>query len=206
MTISRGMPVGLLWGFPIILLLALVAALVINWAEASRSRIEVLGELPAFQLTERGGERIDRGDLKGRLHVVCFIFTNCPGVCPLMMTNLKPLYDLYEHSDKIRFLSISVDPESDSLAALQAYAEKYGITDNRWLLACAPIEAVKGLMEDGFMLDSDDLPGGHPTHFILVDDQARIRGYYPYDEPGAIYLMKQHIRELARDLQEVRQE
>ena len=200
MEVKRGMPSGLLWGFPIILFLAAVAALVINWAEASRSRIEVIGDVPAFQLIERGGESVTRTDLQGRLHVVSFIFTRCPGVCPRMMQNLLPLYELYDGSDKVRFLSISVDPDYDTLEALQAYAERYGIDDNRWLFTRAPIEKVKSLMEEGFMLDASDLPGGHPTHFILVDDKARIRGYFPHDQEGAIYLLKQNIRELGRDL------
>jgi len=200
MTAKRGMPGGLLWGLPITLFLALVAALVINWAEASRMKIPVLGDVPSFQLTERSGKSIDRSDLDGKLHVIDFFFTSCPVVCPLMMSNLKPLYDLYANSDKIEFLSISVDPDNDSLAAMQAYAERVGITDDRWLLARAPIEEVSNLMEKGFMIDSADLPGGHPTHYILVDAQGRIRGYYPYDDEGAIYLLKQHIRELAREM------
>ena len=132
--------------------------------------------------------------------MISFIFTNCPGVCPMMMQTEKPLYDLYHNSDKVQFLSISVDPESDSLAALRAFAEKYGITDNRWLFGRAPMADVKKLIRDGFMMDASSLPGGHPIHFVLVDDKARIRGYYPYDEDGAIYLLKQHIRELARQL------
>ncbi len=197
---KRGMPGGLLWGFPIILLLAFVAALVINWAEASRTKIPKLGDVPAFELTERNGAKLHRSDLEGKLHVVNFFFTSCPVVCPMMMAELKPLYDMYSNSDKIEFLSISVDPDRDSLAVMQAYAQKHGITDERWKLARAPMEDIRNLMEKGFMLDSEDLPGGHPTHYILVDDHARIRGYYPYDDEGAIYLLKQHIRELAREM------
>jgi protein SCO1/2 len=194
------MPGDLLWGLPIMLALAFIAALVIAWAEKSKSAIPDLGEVPAFQLTERSGQELTRADMMGRLFVVDFFFTNCPSVCPLMTRTLKPLYDLYKNSDKVRFLSISVDPASDSLTALQAFAKEYGITDNRWLFARAPIEDVRKLMREGFMLNADDLPAGHPTYYILVDDKAHIRGFYPFNEEGAIYVLKQHIRELAREM------
>ena len=117
--------------------------------------------------------------------------------CPLMAEQMIPLYQLYKHSEQVQFVSISVDPERDSLPRLREYARGLGVTDNRWVFLRAPIDSVIWLAEDGFMV-SGDFPGGHSTKFILVDQQGRIRGYFDYDDPHQIELLKVDIKELAR--------
>ena len=100
----------------------------------------------------------------------------------------------------MHFLSISVDPDRDSLTVLQRYANDHGVTDNRWLFARGALVDVAYLMEKGFMLAADELPSGHPSQFILVDEQGQIRGYYTNEDPSGMNALKLHIRELARAL------
>jgi len=50
------------------------------------------------------------------------------------------------------------------------------------------------------MLAADDLPAAHSTKFVLVDQQARIRGYYSGIDAGKIDILKSHISELAKEL------
>jgi protein SCO1/2 len=157
-----------------------------------------LGEVPRFSLTERNGKPVTKDDLTGHLTVVDFIFTTCRGICPTMTANMSELYQLYKSSDKVHFLSISVDPDRDSLEVLLRYANDHGVTDNRWLFARGALVDVAYLMEKGFMLSAEDLPGGHPSQFILVDNKAQIRGYYTNEDPSGLDALKTQIRELAR--------
>lgn len=186
------------WAVPVIALLAVIAALVINQAESSRANLPILCQVPPFTLTERSGNPLTVGDLKGRIQIVDFIFTNCPGVCPVMTANMAELYRLYASSDKVHFLSISVDPDRDSLAVLRRYATDHGVTDKRWLFARGPLTDIAQLLEKGFLLAADDLPTGHPSRFILVDDNGRIRGYYSGDDQESLSALKTHVRVLAR--------
>ncbi len=50
------------------------------------------------------------------------------------------------------------------------------------------------------MLAADELPAGHPSQFVLVDDKAQIRGYYSNGEPSEMPILKRDIRELARQI------
>lgn len=200
MTTSNRIPKGIFWTVPIVALLAIAAAVIINWAETSRAELLVLGEVPRFSFTERSGKPVTQDDLKGHLTVVDFIFTTCRGICPVMARNMGELYELYKTSDKVRFLSISVDPDRDSLEVLQRYAIDHGVTDDRWLFARGALVDVAHLMEKGFMLSAEDLPGGHPSQFILVDEKGQIRGYYTNEEETGLPKIKMHIQELARAL------
>jgi len=114
-----------------------------------------------------------------------------------MATKMGELYKLYDSSSRVQFISISVDPEHDSLTVLQAYAERQGVTDNRWVFLHGAIDSVVNLSENGFKIAADDLPGGHTTRFILVDQKGRIRGYYDGLDDASLGIMKTHIRQLA---------
>ncbi|MDH4155803.1 MAG: SCO family protein [candidate division Zixibacteria bacterium] len=194
-------PKMLIWLIIAMMVLAVMALLVVNWTNVSRSKIPVWGELPQFTFTAaHTGQPFGLEDMKGRLNVVDFIFTRCRSACPIMGGNFSELYSLYKGSDKVRFVSISVDPEHDSLAVLREYARQQGVTDDRWVFLRAPVEQVRQLCEGGFMLAADDLPGGHTTKFTLVDHLGRIRSYHEGLDSTGMRILKDNIRQLARDL------
>lgn len=187
-----------IWSMPLIVILAVIAALVVNSAEQSRARLPILGEVPSFKITTSNGDEFTRSELNGRLHVVNFMFTRCQGVCPTMSANIRKMYDLYHGSDKVRFLSVTVDPDNDSLEVLRRYAGQFGVDDGRWLFARAPLVDVAALIEHGFMLDASDLPANHPSYLILVDQSGQIRGYYSYNDEDELTKLREDIRNLAR--------
>lgn len=197
---NRTFPLALLFGIGFAFVLALFAAFVIQMAKTSRADLPVIATVPEFTLTERSGEPVSHTDLPGTLWVVDFIFTNCQGACPVMTREMSELYELYSNSEKIRFLSISVDPERDTLEVLRNYAQSHGVTDDRWLFTRGPIEDVVRISEQGFLLPAENLPMGHSTKFVLVDENSYIRGYYDALNKAEVELMKTHIRELARKM------
>jgi protein SCO1/2 len=184
----------------LIILFGITAVFVIEWANVSRGNIPVYGTLPEFEFTERSGEPFGLNEMRGKINVVDFFFSNCHGPCPIMNGNIRELYDLYESSDRIQFVSISVDPARDTLLRLQEYAKEMGVVDFRWVFLRAPIDSVADLMENGFMLAAEDLPGGHTTQFVLVDNLGRIRGYYSGIDDAEVELLKEHIRIIGREL------
>ena len=59
--------------------------------------------------------------------ILNFIFTTCGAICPVMSATFSQVQDaLGEARDAVRMVSISIDPEQDTPAALKAYAGKYG--------------------------------------------------------------------------------
>jgi protein SCO1/2 len=161
----------------------------------------VLGTVPEFAFTDQTGAKVRSADLAGRVHVVNFIFTRCPTICPVTSRKMQRLAErLADRADAIRFVSFSVDPEHDTPEVLAAFAARYRADPARWKFLTGPPAALKIAAEQGFKVavERGDAPAEgtpsitHDTHFILVDRHLRIRGYYDSDEA-------RRLDELARD-------
>ena len=181
----------------VLLLVVAIPLLVVDKVQKSRPDLPALGEVPPFELTERSGEPFGRKDLDGRINVVDFIFTNCKGACPVMSTFMSDLYETFDTVEAIRFVSISVDPDRDSLAVLGRYADDFGVDDDRWVFLRGPIDSVVTLCEEGFMMAAEGLPMGHSTRFVLVDRTGQIRGYYDGMDAASMDTLEQHLAWMA---------
>lgn len=75
--------------------------------------------------------------------VISFIFTSCPDACPLINAQIQKLQGEVEDrlGDDIHFVSISVDPLTDTAEVLAEYREKFGAKDGWWFFTGTP-EAV----------------------------------------------------------------
>lgn len=180
-----------------LLIIALIGTYMIQRANRSKLALPTLGDVPQFTFTERSGEPFGRKDLMGKITVMDFIFTRCIGVCPVMADRIGDLYKRFESYPDVQFVSVSVDPDYDSLSVLQRYATDHGVTDNRWLFLRAPQDSVIALAEGGLKLPMSDLPQGHSSKFVLIDNNAEIRGYYASDDDQSQLLLQQHMRALA---------
>lgn len=164
----------------------------------SRTSLPVIAKLPDFDLVDQDGQPFKRRDLNGKVSVVAFIFTRCKGPCPMMSAEMSELYKRYESSDKVQLISISVDPVHDAPAVLKEYAAQYGVKDNRWKFLTGKVGDITSLAEKGFMLAAEGLPEGHSTKFVLVDQDARIRGYYGSGNRDILETLKAHLEELVQ--------
>jgi protein SCO1/2 len=88
-------------------------------------------ELPDFTLMNQDGKRISLKDFRGKALAITFIYTKCPlpNYCILMSRNFSDLANQLstndELKDKIRLLSVSFDPKSDTPAKLKDYGKGY---------------------------------------------------------------------------------
>jgi protein SCO1/2 len=171
-----------------------VAALVVVIAATAVDRWRrpepppLMDQAPAFTLTNRDGRAVRSQDLAGKPWIADFIFTRCPASCPLMTARMARLDQELARDHEVRLVSISVDPEHDTPAVLERYAQSYKAPP-RWLFLTGGKEEIYRLSRQGFKLGIDipppSGPGGpavepilHSTRFVLVDGQGRIRGYY----------------------------
>jgi protein SCO1 len=138
--------------------------------------------LPDFSLTDQTEKTVTLADLKGKVWVADFIFTNCGGTCPMMTDKMRELQERLP--GEIRMVSITVDPDRDTPKALAAYAAEHGATRERWLFLTGDKQSLYDLCVKGFKLPLDESGGtaaepiAHSTRFVLVDKQGEIRGYY----------------------------
>lgn len=181
----------------VVLVLLIGALFVLRHADKTRADLPNLGVVPPFELTDQYGRTFTKDDMLGKLTVVDFIFTRCLGACPIMAVNMSDLYQAFGDADDILFLSVTVDPDHDTLEVLQAYATEQNVTDDQWRFLRGPMEVVAPLLQDGFKLSAEDLPSAHPTKFVLVDRNGIIRGYYDGLDKASTKILKTHIAELA---------
>ncbi|MBD3234265.1 MAG: redoxin domain-containing protein [candidate division Zixibacteria bacterium] len=186
---------------PIITFLAIVAFLVIEKANQSRSNLPTYGEVPDFAFKDSQGKQFGRDELLGKISIIDFFFTSCRGPCPVMSSNMAELYQAFSTSDQVQLVSISVDPEVDTPEVLNQYAEAHGVTDNRWRFLRADLAAVIKLSEKGFHLAAENLPSMHSTKFILVDENAEIRGYYSGTDEASMKILISDVRQLVKKIE-----
>jgi protein SCO1/2 len=181
-------------------LICFCSIFIADCSKVKQEPIPVLGTLPDFSLTERSGQPLGLKDLRGHVWVADFIFTNCAGTCPMMTTAMTEIQKtaLAEKWDDVKLVSITVDPERDSPKVLQRFADGYGALKDRWYFLTGDGAAIQQLANKGFLLSAATSTGGsteepiiHSNRFVLVDRQARIRGYYDgTDEEGVKQLLK----------------
>jgi len=196
---SGGFRIRWWWTLPAIALALLIAFLIILQLDRPHHSLPVLGQVPSFVMADQDGRPFGRDNLLGRFSVVDFFFTSCPGACPIMGNNMIRVYQAFKGSGQVRCVSISVDPERDSLATLRAYSRRWGVDDDGWVFLRAPLDSVVLLCEKGFMMPAEGLPGGHTTRFALVDTAGRIRGYYDGLDSAAVALLESHLHQLINE-------
>lgn len=147
-----------------------------------------VSNLPPFSLTERSGKTITNRDLSGKIWVADFVYTTCPGPCPMITANMAKLQKELANDPNVQLVSFTVDPQNDTPAALAAYATKFGADPNRWWFLTGLQKPLYDLIQNGFYQAVEDNRGKQPqegqflvTHsiyFVLVDRNGYVRNSY----------------------------
>lgn len=157
----------------------------------------VFYQIPDFKAVDQNGKNISFNNLKNSIVITNFFFCSCKDVCPTMNRRLSKVYEKFKEFSEIQFLSISVDPEQDSIPVLNAYAKKYNADSSIWHFVRADeTELLK--IGQGFLLpvSIEDKTIDHSQQFILVDKERRIRGTYDSFSDVEIQRLEEDIKVL----------
>lgn len=145
-------------------------------------------------------------DSAGKIIVVNFFFTHCPTICPSLTMNMKKLQETLKKSEKVgdrtadyvQFLSISIDPERDSVAALKKWADRFQVNPVNWWLVTGNKEEIYNLCINDMKLGLVDGEGVdtafiHTDRFVLIDRERIIRGYYRGLDEESLLKLSQDI-------------
>lgn len=140
-------------------------------------------QIPYFEFVNQDGNKITRDDLLGHVYITDFFFATCPTICPKMTTNMSYLQEKFKDNKNLKFLSITVNPEHDSVSVLKEYAEKVHADTKSWDFVTGNKDSIYDIAFNGFFVSTqrDSIaPGGflHSGMLILVDKNAHIRGYF----------------------------
>ena len=143
---------------------------------------ELRAPAPSFALIDQEGEPVSSDALRGKVLLVDFVFTQCPGPCPILTSRHVSLQRELspELRARTRFVSISLDPERDTPEALRAYAEARGADLADWSFLTGEAEAVAAVVK-GFGVGTirrDDGTIDHLVATFVVDDNGRIAEHF----------------------------
>src|SRR5436305_15046379 len=122
--------------------------------------ISSYGTIPSFQFTNQNGQPFCLAQLAGKMWIVDFIYTTCPGPCPMISSRMSELQKPLEKTE-VHLVSFSVDPEKDTPAILRSYAERLQAETGRWDFLTGPKSAIYKLSHDG------------SKHAVLSDTSAQ---------------------------------
>lgn len=112
--------------------------------------------------------------------LVFFGFVNCPDVCPITMSALAETYRDLGEPDAMNVVMITVDPENDDAARVDAYATGFHPDFEGYTGSAEQISAAASRFFVGY--GGQDAQIVHTEAVALVDAQGRLRGVYGQDK------------------------
>ncbi len=91
--------------------------------------------------------------MAGKVYVAEFFFTTCPGICPKMNSNLRPVYEKYKNEPNFLILSHTVNPSTDSVSRMRHYADSLGVDAGHWLFLTGPKDSLYLAARLSYLLD-----------------------------------------------------
>jgi cytochrome oxidase Cu insertion factor (SCO1/SenC/PrrC family) len=159
-----------------------------------RPVLPAIRSIPPFTLNERSGRVVTNADLAGKIWVADFIYTTCPGPCPLVTAEMAKIQQAEIGDPHVQLVTFTVDPKTDTPEVLAAYANSFHADLNKWWFLTGPEKPLYDLIENGFLqavqdnrgqpLEPGQGPVTHSTYFALVDASGHLRGAYQSQDPA----------------------
>jgi protein SCO1/2 len=151
--------------------------------------------VPDFTLTNQLGQAVSLKDVatindkdtSRRVVVADFFYTHCPTICPVMTKNMKRLQNTVKEAvdvdgrttQLVQFISFSIDPGRDSVAALKKWADRFQIDPSNWWLLTGDKQAIYDLslkhMNLAVQDPQIDSSFPHTDIFVLIDKNGVVR-------------------------------
>jgi|NOAtaT_6_FD_contig_61_1951495_length_3198_multi_4_in_0_out_0_3 protein SCO1/2 len=158
-----------------------------------------------FAFVSQNGDVITQDSLAGFIFVADVFFSTCPGICPKMSAGMQKIQDAYRNDPTVKLLSISVDPEHDSVPVLRDYADRYEAVDHKWYFLTGNKKEIYQFAHQEFFFratedSTQEIQFVHDNTLRLVDKEGRFRGmFYDGTNTTEVDSAIAHIKVLQRE-------
>ena len=148
--------------------------------------------LPNVELLSADGKVFSLQDYAGKYVFVDFIFSNCREICPAITQSfirLNQALDQERNDHRYALLSITFDPERDSISILQQHAKALGAQPEKWVFARVHDEAELDLLLDAFGITVIPRPDGqfeHNAAIHLLNKKSQLVKIYDFENTDLI--------------------
>lgn len=185
--------------------------------EPSEVGLQKFEAIPNFSFTDSKSKIITKKDMQGKVFILKFFFTSCPNICPKMIKNARLLENKFFSHPNFEIISITIDPKNDTPEILKNYAQKRGISQEKWHFLTGNEEIIYDFANKGFRLyaaKNEKVEGGfqHSGLFALIDKKGYIRSrtiqqannqiplkYYDGLDLKHIQMLKEDIAKLLKE-------
>ena len=146
-----------------------------------------------IRLVNQLGDTVNLYDQKGKIIILDFFFTSCGSICPKLTRNMSKLQQSFirggdKHKKQVdttivQFMSMSVDPQRDSVPVIREYANRMDVVADNWWLLTGNRDSIYNFAFEEMKVDkfseepvSPDFV--HTSRFVLIDKNMQVRGYY----------------------------
>ncbi len=171
-----------------------------------KTGLPVLNKVQTFSFLNQNGDRITNSDVEGKVYLAEFFFTTCPGICPKMNTNLRPVYEKYKNEPGFLILSHTVNPSTDSVGRLKQYADSLGVNASHWIFLTGKKDSLYLAARVSYLLDDPknnnsplDEQFIHTQFFALVDKKGQVRSVIDGLSKDELKEMQKQIDELLKE-------
>jgi protein SCO1 len=146
------------------------------------ARLPKIGAAPEFTLTTQQGKSFSLRDLRGKVVALTFIFTSCTDTCPMLTAKLVAIQRKLatDTKSKVFFAAVTVDPEHDTPAVLQRYAQAHSADLAYWAFLTGSRAEIDEVTRGYGIYQKQKAKGDVDHTFLtsLVDKEGTLRVQY----------------------------
>ena len=160
--------------------------------------LPVLFPAPEFSLIDADENEFKSSQLDGQVYIARFFFSSCPGVCPMMSRRVTDLQKTVT-DERIKFVSFTVDPETDTPAVLREYRDKvWSLDKSRNIFLTGSIDLMRKLPSDFHFIEITK-PEDHVAKLILIDRAGNVRGLYSTEFDADMNQLKIDVKKVLEE-------
>lgn len=139
-----------------------------------------------YPFTNQLGQPVTLAGFRGQALAITFFFTRCPvpEYCPRLSKNFEEasnkLASMPQAPTNWHFLSVTIDPQFDTPAALRNYAKRYQHDPRRWSFLTGSSDRIAELArESGVTFKPDRGVFDHNFRTLIIDAKGELQMSFP---------------------------
>jgi protein SCO1 len=134
-----------------------------------------------FLFYNQHGKQISWVDFDSSIVVANIFFASCPEVCPEMNKQVQVIAEEYVNEPTIKFLTVTIDPETDSVPVIKQYADSYKADLYKRTFATGNKMEIYDWAINDLLLATEQRGADfiHDDRLVIIDKNKHIRAILP---------------------------
>lgn len=181
--------------------LAIIFSFALAICASAQQPTDIQNNLPkdsVYQLTSswqlENGQQIPLAQLAGKTQLVAFVYSHCTSICPAIVEDLKKIEKKLDKKTKqhTQFLLITLDPQSDTPQARQAFMQQHKLNNQHWHFIAsndADTRELAMLLNIRYRREGDEIVHSNVATVLSGDGRVVFQGAAAKDKEQLIELI-----------------